>query len=426
MSATLIHHGHVRLIEKASAYGDVIVGLTMDEEVRLCKGYQPEIDFEQRREILLAIKGVSEVVPTPWLITDEVLDQFNIDLLVHGDDNSNQIREDRLLILPRTEGVSSTEMRQRAFKCLNSIENKKLLLTPGPAAVPHEALLNIKPYFGRGDHGYEKTEAEVKEWLRQLSGQDEIVVAQGSATFAIELAARSFLDGRVLLIQSGYYSQRILKFIPHQCDITIATLDQLQDVGSSFDWIISSYTETGLAYKNDLPAIRALSDRVGAKLFLDATGSIGLEDSHGLADVLAFSSCKGLFGLTGACFIGFKSGLQYRDTDSFYFNLNTHINKMVTGPYHVMASLHGNIPVHDQLRKRVENSKAYVMQRWADRVRGPENQPLLCTYLEGQVTALDNNVVLYTPRSDLSGSVICHFGELHHDQIHLDKRIRVD
>ena len=426
MSATLIHYGHVRLIEKACAYGDVIIGLTRDEEVLERKDYQPEIDFKQRREILLEIKGVCEVVPTPWLITDAVLDEYNIDLLVHGDDNSNLVKEDRLIILPRTEGVSSTEIRQRAFKCLNATSHKKLLLTPGPAAIPNEALLNIKPYFGRGDNAYQAIEAEVKDWLLQLSGQDEVVIAQGSATFAIELAARSFLNGRVLLIQSGYYSQRILNFIPHHCDVNIKTLDQLEDSSESFDWVVSSYTETNIAYKNDLQAIRSLADRSGAKLFVDATASIGLEDHHELADVTAFSSCMGLFGLSGASFVTFKTGLQYRSLDSFYLNLDTHINKMVTSPCHVIASLHGILPVYDQLKQRVANSKAYAMERWANRIRGSENQPLLCTYLEGQVKALDDDVVLYLPRGDLTGSVICHIGELHHDQVTLGKRIEVN
>ena len=36
-----------------------------------------------------------------------------------------------------------------------------------------------------------------------------------------------------------------------------------------------------------------------ANLFLDTTGSIGLEEGHELADLVAFSSCKGLLGLTG-------------------------------------------------------------------------------------------------------------------------------
>ena len=31
---------------------------------------------------------------------------------------------------------------------------------------------------------------------------------------------------------------------------------------------------------------------------LDATASIGLEKDHNFSDVLAYSSCKGLFGLT--------------------------------------------------------------------------------------------------------------------------------
>ena len=34
MSATLIHHGHVRLLREASKLGSVIVGLTTDEEIR--------------------------------------------------------------------------------------------------------------------------------------------------------------------------------------------------------------------------------------------------------------------------------------------------------------------------------------------------------------------------------------------------------
>ena len=40
---------------------------------------------------------------------------------------------------------------------------------------------------------------------------------------------------------------------------------------------------------------------------LDATASIGLEDGHNWADVISYSSCKGLFGLTGAGFIAFNT-----------------------------------------------------------------------------------------------------------------------
>ena len=131
MSATLIHHGHIRLLERAAGYGDVIVGLTTDDEVHRHKHYRPELSFDDRREILLAIRHVTEVVATPWLITEDLLDLHRIDLLVHGDDNSNHVSADRLLIFPRTEGVSSTELRLRSVRLLEAVRSAA---TGDPAA----------------------------------------------------------------------------------------------------------------------------------------------------------------------------------------------------------------------------------------------------------------------------------------------------
>ena len=128
MSATLLHHGHVRLIRQARQHGEVVVGLTSDAEVQCHKGYTPELSFAERKEILEALADVSAVVETPWLITEEVLNEHRIDLLVHGDDNSNAISADRLLMLPRTAGVSSTQLRQRATASLVAIQNRKLIL----------------------------------------------------------------------------------------------------------------------------------------------------------------------------------------------------------------------------------------------------------------------------------------------------------
>jgi len=118
MSATLIHHGHVRLLKKASEHGRVIVALTTDDEIKKKKGYQPEISFEHRKEILEAIRYVDAVVPSPWLIEEAFLIQHKIDLLVHGDDNSNPIDENKLLVFPRTSEISSTLLRQRAKRII--------------------------------------------------------------------------------------------------------------------------------------------------------------------------------------------------------------------------------------------------------------------------------------------------------------------
>lgn len=125
MSATLIHHGHVRLLKKAKELGSVVVALTTDEEVQNKKGYKPELSFEERKEVLESIRYVDEVIPSPWLIDDAFLVEHNIDKLVHGSDNSNLIPEEKLVIFPRTEGVSSSDMRSRVLDSLISINIRK-------------------------------------------------------------------------------------------------------------------------------------------------------------------------------------------------------------------------------------------------------------------------------------------------------------
>ena len=101
--------------------GRVIVALTTDTEVRLRKGYDPELDYEARKEVLESIRYVAEVVPCPWLLDDAFLDQHRINLLVHGSDNSNQVRPERLLILPRTKGISSSLLRARVLDAVSSV-----------------------------------------------------------------------------------------------------------------------------------------------------------------------------------------------------------------------------------------------------------------------------------------------------------------
>jgi len=424
MSATLIHHGHIRLLKKASEFGEVVVGLTTDEEILSKKGYQVELEFAHRKEILEAIKYVDEVVSTPWQITENTLDEFDIDLLVHGDDNSNDISQDRLLILPRTQGVSSTEIRDNAQRSITQKNNRKLMLTPGPAVVLYENLQYLKPLFGRGDDEYASMSESVINWIKGLSGQDEVVAMQGSATLALELAAHSFVTGKVLLVSTGYYSDRLEKLLPNDCELTICEYEELDSIKGNFDWVLCAYTETSVAFKVDLESVKNKANECKAKLYVDATGSIGLEDNHQLADVMAFSSCKGLFGLTGAGFVAHKSDLNPKDLDAFYFNLNTHKDKMTTGPYHAIASLYGVIEKHNIFKQRVVNSKNTILEKYQDIVR-ESNQPLLCTYLEGEVVPNDDSIVLYSPRSKLSGSVICHLGEVFHDKVNIDSRIDV-
>lgn len=146
MSATLLHHGHIRLLKKAAELGSVVVALTTDEEVRKTKGYQPELNYEERKELLQSIRYVDEVVPCPWLIDEAFLIEHNCDLLVHGNDNSNHIPQEKLVIFPRTEGISSSNLRERVLDCLIALN-----LTQKPSSssdkIAHLLIETIKKEF---------------------------------------------------------------------------------------------------------------------------------------------------------------------------------------------------------------------------------------------------------------------------------------
>ena len=58
-----VHSGHVRMILDAASYGDVTVILNSDEWLIKKKGYA-FMEWEERAEILRAIKGVVNVVST--------------------------------------------------------------------------------------------------------------------------------------------------------------------------------------------------------------------------------------------------------------------------------------------------------------------------------------------------------------------------
>ena len=125
MSVTILHYGHIRLLKKASAYGDVIVGLSSDKDIKKYKGYIPELNYAQRKEIVGSIQYVKEVVKVNFNVSEEDLKKNKIDLLIHGNDLKNIIDKKKVKILKRTKNISSTEMRKKSYliyKFLNKNE----------------------------------------------------------------------------------------------------------------------------------------------------------------------------------------------------------------------------------------------------------------------------------------------------------------
>ena len=52
--------------------------------------------------------------------------------------------------------------------------------------------------------------------IKNLSGHKEIVRLQGSASLALEIITLNFLYGKVLIVSTGYYSNRLIKLIKYE------------------------------------------------------------------------------------------------------------------------------------------------------------------------------------------------------------------
>ena len=305
-------------------------------------------------------------------------------------------------------------------KLIEEKNKNKILFTPGPTSLLKENIQGISPCFGRGDEDYLKVENTVMNYLKELSGHKNIVRLQGSATLALEIIIANFIYGKVLIIDSGYYSSR-LKDLANYYMITNKNITNINsvnwrnidEVDNNYDWIVSCYTETSCGLKLPINKLHSIAKKVNAKLMLDATASIGLEENHHFADVIGYSSCKGLCGLTGASFIAFNKP-AINKISSFYMNINTHIDKKITGPYHSISSIYNVIPIYKEIRKSVRiNKNKFQLIYKKDLVMEEEYQPLLCTQVNCRLKSINKKVILYKPRGNKTSSIVCHLGEVH-------------
>lgn len=84
-STDIIHNGHLSILKKAAALGEVTVGILTDEVVASYKHY-PLIPLDERIAMFESLKYVSNVVVQETLDYTDVLEQLRPDIVVHGDD----------------------------------------------------------------------------------------------------------------------------------------------------------------------------------------------------------------------------------------------------------------------------------------------------------------------------------------------------
>jgi aspartate aminotransferase-like enzyme len=306
-------------------------------------------------------------------------------------------------------------------KFTDTKNNAKKLFTAGPASLALENIAGLEPCFGRGDENYNQIEGRVLSKLKTLSGHNYIARLQGSGSTGLEVMISNLAYGKILIIDSGYYAKRAQmmaevasKAYGQIKEVIVVDWESYTDTIGHYDWVIACSTETSIGLKLDIEELRKFADTLNAKLMLDATASIGLEDNHDLADAVSYSSCKGLFGLTGAAFVAFNEMSNF-EILSFNLSIASHLEKKMTGPYHAICSLDEILKDHQKFKATVKTCKEHFMSKFEENLYFPrEMQPLLCTRVHGTIIANDHKAVLYSPRTlESNESVVCHLGEVH-------------
>ncbi|WP_270323128.1 glycerol-3-phosphate cytidylyltransferase [Weissella confusa] len=115
----LLHYGHINLLKRAKATGDyLIVALSTDDFNEVEKGKKTYFTFEERRQLLEAIRYVDLVIPEEsWdqKLTDVPL--YQIDYFVMGDDWQGKFdfvgekTEAEVVYLPRTPEISTSQIK---------------------------------------------------------------------------------------------------------------------------------------------------------------------------------------------------------------------------------------------------------------------------------------------------------------------------
>ena len=112
----LFHIGHLRILERTRALCDrLVVGVSTDEFNAL-KGKRTAVPFDDRADIVKALRWVDQVIPeTSWDQKQDDIQRLGVDVLVMGNDWAGKFDHLKefcdVVYLPRTPGISTTELR---------------------------------------------------------------------------------------------------------------------------------------------------------------------------------------------------------------------------------------------------------------------------------------------------------------------------
>lgn len=181
MIADIMHPGLINIIQEGAKYGDVIIGLFTDKAIATHKRL-PYLTYEQRKNVVENIKGVSEIVPQDdWSYVPNLV-KYKPDYIIHGDDwlvgPDKYIRDEvfkvmeamggKVIEIPYTKGITSSGLAS---------EMEALGTTPEARMKSLRRLISAKPivrimesHCGLTGLIIEHTKVQVGDQTREFDG----------------------------------------------------------------------------------------------------------------------------------------------------------------------------------------------------------------------------------------------------------------
>lgn len=129
--ADLLHIGHIKYLNTASKYGDLVVGVLTDEAT-MEKKLKPIIPFKERMCLVDALKFVESVTPQTTYSPLENVKRLKPDILIESTSHKIQPANDfvrsyggEIIVLPYYENQSTTKIKEKISAELINITNIK-------------------------------------------------------------------------------------------------------------------------------------------------------------------------------------------------------------------------------------------------------------------------------------------------------------
>lgn len=124
----LLHVGHVRLLSRLKELGGYLVVGVSTDYFNKEKGKSSIYPFLERKEIVESLACVDLVIEeNDWEQKCKDIEKYDIDILAMGDDWAGRFddltRNVEVLYLPRTEGISTTDIRT----VISRVEEDKIM-----------------------------------------------------------------------------------------------------------------------------------------------------------------------------------------------------------------------------------------------------------------------------------------------------------